>query len=624
MSKQLYDEAIADVKKLKEVAEDNAKRALLEVVTPRIRDFIEQQLLKENPDSDFDEDEEIHSAPGTVSPEGQLLSDDLPAVPTPVLTQEPSLNNNDPSTSAISAPDETGHVTLDLDALQSHDEDTTISPPDNVEQEYQLSPDSIDSLSSLVSNGHSKTDLAYFESKLINVGKIIENFKHYCESGAQLLTLHEQINKMIGHVEDMYEYVHESINDKSTKNSYEVTLETYYKDLNKLQEQKMLKRNKRPMNEEDVTLKLTGLPDELDLDSVGVDLVTGDEDEMDGDLPPDELEPSDDFDDESLSDDSEVPEEGDELSVDDEEEPMDVDEAMELSDDTVVEIDEGMLRREIARMRSIKEEAVPGVKGNGPGKLAAFGGGKDEGEPLDVSLDEADEGDDTDEPLDEADGELDNFDEDEASASDKKAHESVQRRVHFEKRLQERAKSRGKLLKAAATSAKAKGLSKKFAAIKEEYTHVARRFNDSVARCKKFTKQLAESASLLQKESLKNSASKQPTEQKVVKDLRTKLAEMNLFNAKLLYTNKLLQSESLTNKQKASIIEHIDEVKTEREVKLVYESLTKTLGSPSRLVKENADRKVVGSSSTTTRPASTNLSEGFETGRWAKLAGISK
>ena len=47
MSKQLYEEALADVKSLKEVAEDNAKRALIEAVTPRIRDLIERQLLKE-------------------------------------------------------------------------------------------------------------------------------------------------------------------------------------------------------------------------------------------------------------------------------------------------------------------------------------------------------------------------------------------------------------------------------------------------------------------------------------------------------------------------------------------------------------------------------------------------
>jgi hypothetical protein len=47
MSKQLYEEAIADVKKLKEIAEDNAKRAVIEAVAPRIRELIEKELLGE-------------------------------------------------------------------------------------------------------------------------------------------------------------------------------------------------------------------------------------------------------------------------------------------------------------------------------------------------------------------------------------------------------------------------------------------------------------------------------------------------------------------------------------------------------------------------------------------------
>ena len=55
MTKQLYEEALADVKKLKEVAEDNAKRALLEAVTPRIKDLIESQLLGELPVEDEDD-----------------------------------------------------------------------------------------------------------------------------------------------------------------------------------------------------------------------------------------------------------------------------------------------------------------------------------------------------------------------------------------------------------------------------------------------------------------------------------------------------------------------------------------------------------------------------------------
>ena len=47
MSKQLYEEAIADLKKVKEIAEDNAKRAVVEAVAPRIRELIEKELLGE-------------------------------------------------------------------------------------------------------------------------------------------------------------------------------------------------------------------------------------------------------------------------------------------------------------------------------------------------------------------------------------------------------------------------------------------------------------------------------------------------------------------------------------------------------------------------------------------------
>ena len=46
MSSKIFEEAIADAKKLREVAEDNAKKAILEAVTPKIRNFIEEQLLE--------------------------------------------------------------------------------------------------------------------------------------------------------------------------------------------------------------------------------------------------------------------------------------------------------------------------------------------------------------------------------------------------------------------------------------------------------------------------------------------------------------------------------------------------------------------------------------------------
>ena len=54
---------------------------------------------------------------------------------------------------------------------------------------------------------------------------------------------------------------------------YESTLENCYSTLIKLTEQNM-KKNRRSLSEADITLKLTGVPDELadKLDDLGVDL----------------------------------------------------------------------------------------------------------------------------------------------------------------------------------------------------------------------------------------------------------------------------------------------------------------------------------------------------------------
>lgn len=107
-----------------------------------------------------------------------------------------------------------------------------------------------------------------------------------------------------------------------------------------------------------------------------------------------------------------------------------------------------------------------------------------------------------------------------------------------------------------------------------------------------------------------------------IDSLRAQLAEVNLFNAKLLYTNKLLQNEALTARQKAQIIEQLDEAASLREVKLVYESLQKTLATKAP-IRESADR-VVGTSSRPTSSGGTSsvLSESVEASRWARLAGI--
>ena len=65
----------------------------------------------------------------------------------------------------------------------------------------------------------------------------------------------------------------------------------------------------------------------------------------------------------------------------------------------------------------------------------------------------------------------------------------------------------------------------------------------------------------------------------VVKYLRSKLNEVNLLNAKLLFTNKLFRSFGLSNDQKMKVVENFDRAHNLREVKLVYSTLAESFGT---------------------------------------------
>ena len=54
MTNNLYEEAIADAKKLRELAEQNAKNAIIESITPKIRELIESQIMGEVDESELD------------------------------------------------------------------------------------------------------------------------------------------------------------------------------------------------------------------------------------------------------------------------------------------------------------------------------------------------------------------------------------------------------------------------------------------------------------------------------------------------------------------------------------------------------------------------------------------
>ena len=111
-----------------------------------------------------------------------------------------------------------------------------------------------------------------------------------------------------------------------------------------------------------------------------------------------------------------------------------------------------------------------------------------------------------------------------------------------------------------------------------------------------------------------------------VNTLREQLEELNLFNAKLLYVNKLLQNKQITESQKRSIVKALDEAQNLQEAKVLYKSLTesfsKSTKTPARRLNESAR---IASSSRTTKAAGSHASSASgEVDRWARLAGLKK
>jgi hypothetical protein len=114
-----------------------------------------------------------------------------------------------------------------------------------------------------------------------------------------------------------------------------------------------------------------------------------------------------------------------------------------------------------------------------------------------------------------------------------------------------------------------------------------------------------------------------------IKSLRRTINEVNLLNAKLLYTNKLFRGYNLTNEQKVKVVENLDRTSTVREVKLVYATLAesmkftgteKKVSAAKKNITEGLASKVVAS----TAPKKEIISESVNAmaDRFRKLAGI--
>jgi hypothetical protein len=110
-----------------------------------------------------------------------------------------------------------------------------------------------------------------------------------------------------------------------------------------------------------------------------------------------------------------------------------------------------------------------------------------------------------------------------------------------------------------------------------------------------------------------------------IHSLKDTINEVNLLNAKLLYTNKLFRNFELSENQKMTVIENFDRAGNTREVKLVFSTLAESFQLPvkkKKIVKESFASKASG----TTAPSNKTkqiINEGNQlANRWKKLAGL--
>jgi hypothetical protein len=76
-----------------------------------------------------------------------------------------------------------------------------------------------------------------------------------------------------------------------------------------------------------------------------------------------------------------------------------------------------------------------------------------------------------------------------------------------------------------------------------------------------------------------------------IKILRSELNEINLLNAKLLYTNKIFKAKNLTESEKVRVLTAFDKAASKKEAKLVYETLIESLNNKTKApIKENLGR----------------------------------
>ena len=529
MGQNLYQDAIAEARQLREMAEQNAKNVIIDAVTPRIRKLIEQQLVEGGADEpelvpdDAMPDEEVDAGPVAVSAGGDDAAGDT------------SVRVGSGGDVEI----EVGGVSISLDTGAEGDSEDAPAAAPIADDEVLLDDAVAEALARVVASSNSgrkqiRKQIRILEGRVgllrealafaknssnqavqLRTAKIFESLAREAVSLRENVIITEQ-NTNAGVLDRArVDAIIKEMKDMSKRNNRNIFDFLFEAEDSQATGRKALSELDLVLSDEDLEALGVEDPEEASVDAldVGVELESGDEDEG---------------------------EEVEELE----------DEGGEEELEEVYEIDENALRREIRRLRRLNEDDP--VAGSG---ASSFGGGDDEDEMF-VDVDE-------DDLLDALEDELGDAPMPDAGPA---LPESRRRR-----RGRRIAESRRRRNRKATTSTQ---------------------------------RQLAEY-------------------KKAAHALKGQLTEMNLFNAKLLYANKLMQNRNLSQKQQRAIVEALDNAKTLREAKLLYQSLTKSLNKVPRKNLSEGSLRTLGSSSRSTRSGAP-ANSGVEVDRWATLAGLNK
>lgn len=101
------------------------------------------------------------------------------------------------------------------------------------------------------------------------------------------------------------------------------------------------------------------------------------------------------------------------------------------------------------------------------------------------------------------------------------------------------------------------------------------------------------------KENLNNLTEENQKFRRIILQLKDKLDEVSVSNARLLYTNRVLENPSLNERQKAKLVETISKAQTIEKAKMIYEALQSAVdGTSTKVEKPESLNEVVSKQST--------------------------